>query len=90
MLMFGKVTSKLLQSHPQASRTTSTIGSGTAGLISPPLRAKDQKLNELATSKLADIVAHYAAGDAGWQGYKESEVIAARQLLDLESQPIGH
>lgn len=73
----------------QASKTTSTVGSDTvAG--TPSSRAKYQKLNELATSELADILTHVSAGAGSWQGYKEAEVIAARQLLDNESQSPKH
>lgn len=40
-----------------------------------------QRLDELATSKLAEIVRHSAARDRGWRGYDEAEVAAARELL---------
>lgn len=59
--------------------------SDTVGVTSLSLRAKCHKLNELATSQLAEIITHVSAGDAGWQGYKESEVIVARLLLDSEN-----
>ncbi|KAI9755423.1 MAG: hypothetical protein M4579_004280 [Chaenotheca gracillima] len=41
-----------------------------------------EKLNELATSKLATIVRKSSAGEKGWTGYDRGEVIAARELLD--------
>ncbi|KAK0376973.1 tetratricopeptide [Colletotrichum limetticola] len=44
-----------------------------------------QKLNELATQKLADIVRRNGAHERLWQGYDESEVAAARDLLSKES-----
>lgn len=67
----------------QASRTALGLGSDAVGINSPSLsQDKCRKLNELATSKLADIITHVSAGDAAWQGYEESEVIGARQLLD--------
>lgn len=74
----------------QASRTTSAVGSDTVGATSPSSWAKCQKLNELATSKLTDILTHVSAGAVSWQGYKESEVIAARQLLNDETQLPKH
>lgn len=81
----SQVTSRLLQSFMPTSKTATVVGSDTVEGISPSLRAKCHKLNELATSKLAEIITHVSAGDLGWQGYKESEVIVARQLLDSEN-----
>jgi hypothetical protein len=43
-----------------------------------------KKLEELATSKLAEIVRQYKSGRKGWKGYNEAEVIAARELLDRD------
>ncbi|EGS17348.1 uncharacterized protein CTHT_0066700 [Thermochaetoides thermophila DSM 1495] len=40
-----------------------------------------ERLHELATSKLAEIVRHYTANDRGWRGYNEIEIAAARELL---------
>jgi hypothetical protein len=40
-----------------------------------------ERLNELATAKLSEIVRHAAAHDQGWRGYSEAEVAAARELL---------
>lgn len=40
-----------------------------------------ERLNELATAKLSEIVRHSGAHDRGWRGYSEAEVAAARELL---------
>lgn len=40
-----------------------------------------EKLNELATAKLAEIVRRYSAREKDWRGYDESEISAARALL---------
>ncbi len=40
-----------------------------------------ERLNELATAKLSEIVRHSAANDRGWRGYSEADVAAARELL---------
>lgn len=40
-----------------------------------------ERLNELATAKLSEIVRHSSAHDRGWRGYSEAEVAAARELL---------
>ncbi|KAK3946057.1 hypothetical protein QBC46DRAFT_425056 [Diplogelasinospora grovesii] len=40
-----------------------------------------ERLHELATEKLSEIVRHYTLQDRGWRGYDESEIAAARDLL---------
>ncbi|KAK4669447.1 Inositol phosphatase SIW14 [Podospora pseudopauciseta] len=47
-----------------------------------------ERLNELATAKLAEIVRHSSAQDRGWRGYDAAEVAAARELLS-EDAPSG-
>ncbi|KAK4203289.1 hypothetical protein QBC40DRAFT_167224 [Triangularia verruculosa] len=47
-----------------------------------------ERLNELATAKLAEIVRHSSAQDRGWKGYDAAEVAAARELLS-EDAPSG-
>ena len=43
-----------------------------------------EKLNELATSKLAEIVRRSTAGEMGWDGFQESEISAAKELLQKD------
>lgn len=45
-----------------------------------------KKLEEIATSKLAEIVRQYKSGRKSWKGYEEAEVIAARELLDRDGK----
>ncbi|KAF1832903.1 hypothetical protein BDW02DRAFT_570604 [Decorospora gaudefroyi] len=45
-----------------------------------------KKLEEIATSKLAEMVRQFKSGKKGWQGYDEAEVIAARELLDRDGK----
>ncbi|CAO2649132.1 Nn.00g100810.m01.CDS01 [Neocucurbitaria sp. VM-36] len=45
-----------------------------------------KKLEEIATSKLAEIVRQYKSGTKGWTGFDEAEVIAARELLDRDGR----
>jgi hypothetical protein len=45
-----------------------------------------KKLEELATSKLAEIVRQYGSGEKGWAGLDEAEVIAAKELLNREGK----
>ncbi|MCJ1368555.1 hypothetical protein MMC16_007699 [Acarospora aff. strigata] len=77
-------TDRLLRSVSYTSSTAPSAASDVSGETNLPSRTKVQKLHELATSKLADIVTHFSAGDANWQGYEQSEIIAARQLLDSD------
>ncbi|WPH01157.1 Hypothetical protein R9X50_00399200 [Acrodontium crateriforme] len=53
----------------------------------PPI-ASVQKLNELATAKLANILRRSSSGEKGWDGYSAAELAAVRQLLDKDTQKI--
>jgi len=43
-----------------------------------------QKLKELATKHLAEIVRKHNGKVSGWEGYDDAEVAAARALLDRD------
>lgn len=47
-----------------------------------------ERLNELATAKLSEIVRHSAASDRDWRGYSEAEIAAARELLADDASAI--
>lgn len=53
--------------------------------LSLPDKATVEKLDEMATSKLGEIVRRSSQKEEGWQGYDEAEVAAARELLLKES-----
>jgi len=53
-----------------------------------PLLKTIERLNELATAKLGEIVRKHSSGEKGWQGYEEAEIIAARALLDRSNARI--
>jgi hypothetical protein len=40
----------------------------------------------LATKKLGEIVRRASAGETGWTGYEQAEIIAARELLDRDGK----
>lgn len=46
-----------------------------------PEQKKIEKLNQLATDKLAEIVRRNTAGEKLWQGYSPEEIGAAKDLL---------
>lgn len=50
-----------------------------------PKTATIEKLSELATEKLSEIVRRNAAKERRWCGYEESEIAAARDLLSQEA-----
>jgi len=53
---------------------------------SPRLPLKTvQELNEKATAEIEKIVGRKTAGDPEYSGYDESEIIAAKALLDGDS-----
>lgn len=56
--------------------------------IAIPSLSTVQSLNELATSKLGDIIRKSSTATPGWTGYDESEIIAARALLDRDTETI--
>ncbi|KAI9812655.1 MAG: hypothetical protein M1832_000375 [Thelocarpon impressellum] len=81
------ITGRLLSIPSQASKTSSVVRAGSDGLP-PPLRADLQKLNLRATAKLTEIVRRASAGEPGWDGYAQAELIAARELLDRDQQQV--
>lgn len=77
-----KITSsRLLRNPPQGSHQA-MAASGRMDTVSI------ERLNELATAKLSEIVRRSASGEIGWRGYDQAEVIAARALLDQDSTPL--
>jgi tetratricopeptide (TPR) repeat protein len=74
-------TSRLLSKQAQHSTQVSRQSRADAGLPAPDLKTVE-RLSELATAKLSEIVRRSAAGEAGWAGYDQAEVIAAKALLD--------
>ncbi|KAI9674664.1 MAG: hypothetical protein M1817_001567 [Caeruleum heppii] len=51
-----------------------------------PSRQTVQDLNERATARLSSIVRRASAGERGFSGYDQAEIIAARELLDRDNQ----
>ncbi|KAF2416435.1 hypothetical protein EJ08DRAFT_673745 [Tothia fuscella] len=54
-----------------------------------PTLSTVERLHELATAKLGEIVRKSAAGEKGWEGYDGAETIAARELLDRDTKSIS-
>ncbi|KAH8804623.1 hypothetical protein F5884DRAFT_859245 [Xylogone sp. PMI_703] len=78
----AQVTSRLLTRLPQSSRSSKTED----GPALPDLKTVE-RLNEMATAKLAEIVRRSTGGEPGWTGYEESEVAAAQELLKKDEAP---
>jgi tetratricopeptide (TPR) repeat protein len=57
------------------------------GLATPDLKTVEC-LNQAATAKLSEIVRRSVGGENGWDGYDQTELIAARELLNRDSSLI--
>ncbi|KAK3402739.1 hypothetical protein B0T20DRAFT_343976 [Sordaria brevicollis] len=68
------VTTRLLKEQAKQAKTDE-------GEFTLPEPRTIQRLDELATAKLSEIVRHSSLKDRGWRGYDEREVAAARELL---------
>ncbi|GAB7349575.1 hypothetical protein MBLNU459_g0269t1 [Dothideomycetes sp. NU459] len=73
------------------SKTTkpAKASSDISGDLAPPTLSSVQRLNELATAKLAEIVRRSAGGEKNWDGYEQAELIAVRELLDRDTPSIS-
>jgi len=81
-----KLTTKRLLEVLQKS--SKSVTSSSENELPPPTVATVQRLHELATSKLAEAIRRNTAGEKGWDGYDEAEIIAARALLDRDTKDI--
>lgn len=82
-------TKKLLESSPKQISKSSAVSTELSGGELPlPSTESIQKLHELATAKLSEIVRRITAEEPGWTAYDVAEVIAARELLDGDTQKI--
>jgi hypothetical protein len=68
---------------PKAQSADATVGD-----LPPPSVASVEKLRELSTKKLSEIVRRSMGGERGWDGYDQAELIAARELLDRDAQSV--
>ncbi|KAK8218575.1 tetratricopeptide repeat domain-containing protein [Phyllosticta capitalensis] len=82
-----KLTTKRLLGVLSQSSDKQAVTDTQSGDLPPPTTATVEKLHELATSKLAEIVRRSNAGESGWE-YDQAEVIAARELLDRDSEEV--
>jgi len=73
------------------SKTTKvpSASSDLPGDLAPPSLVSVQKLDEISTSKLAEIVRKGSAHEAGWDGYDDAELIAARELLNRDTPSVA-
>ncbi|CAK4029482.1 TPR repeat oca3 [Lecanosticta acicola] len=81
-------TNRLLDALSSTKKSQQVSSDPATGDLAPPSIESVTKLNELATAKLAEIVRRSASGEKGWDGYSPSELIAARELLDRDTQKI--
>lgn len=76
-------------SSSAVAKSSSTTSTDTAPDFPTLSQQTVQKLRELATAKLAEIVRRSSAGEAGWTGYDDAEVAAARELLSKEGADVA-
>lgn len=81
-------TSKLIETLSSSKKSQQSSSDPVTGDLAPPTVESVKNLNALATSKLAEIVRRSSSGDKGWDGYSESELIAAKALLDRDVQKV--
>ncbi|KUJ15579.1 uncharacterized protein LY89DRAFT_588507 [Mollisia scopiformis] len=77
-------TARLLTGRSQPSRQAKSD----SALATPDSKTLE-RLNETATAKLSEIVRRSVAGEAGWEGFTKSEVIAAKALLETDAVKIS-
>ncbi|KAI9046552.1 hypothetical protein LZ554_009297 [Drepanopeziza brunnea f. sp. 'monogermtubi'] len=77
-------TTRLLANQSQQLSRQAKADSG----LPPPDLKTVERLSEIATAKLSEIVRRSVAGEAGWGGFDEAELIAAKALLDSETTKI--
>lgn len=82
------VTIRLLEVYSKSSKPSRPVPDPVTGDLAPPTLQSIQKLNQLATAKLAEIVRRGSAREKDWDGYDEAELIAAKALIDRDTQPI--
>lgn len=56
--------------------------------FSLPQQETIEKLNQVATKKLSEIVRRNVAQEPMWQGYNADEISAAKALLDSSSSNV--
>ena len=81
----SKVTARLLREPAGSPTKQASDAEGS----SPPETGTVERLNELATAKLSEIVRRHAAQEQGWRGYVADEIAAARDLLSKDAAPIA-
>ncbi|KAI5358720.1 putative ER membrane protein complex subunit 2 [Septoria linicola] len=82
-------TTRLLEVLATSKKGQLITSDPATGDLAPPSIENVKKLNELATSKLAEIVRRSTSGEKSWDGYNAAEITAARELIDKDTQKIA-
>jgi len=82
-------TKRLLELLPNAPKSTKNSADSAFSDLPLPTIATVQRLHEMATSKLGEIIRKSSSGEKGWDGYDPAEIIAARELLDRDSKSVA-
>jgi hypothetical protein len=76
------VTDELLADHGKSKKHPEN------DMFALPEPTTVEKLNQLATERLTEIVRRNTAGEALWQGYDAAEVAAARELIETSTTQV--
>jgi tetratricopeptide (TPR) repeat protein len=80
-----QTTKRLLELLPNAPKSEKTSSDSAYNDLSLPTIKSVERLHKLATSKLGEIIRRSASAEKGWDGYDAAEIVAARELLDRDS-----
>jgi len=83
-----QTSTRLLEVLGSSKKSQQAASDPLTGDLAPPSLSSVKKLNELATAKLAENLRRTASGEAGWDGYAQAELAAARVLLDRDMPKI--
>jgi len=89
LLTYSLPTTRTSSSSAVARSSNSTTSTDTTPDFPTPSQQTVQKLRELATAQLAEIVRRSSAGETGWTGYDDAEVAAAREVLSREGAGVA-
>ena len=81
-------TGRLLEVLGSVKKPQQSTADSVTGELAPPSLATVKQLNQLATSKLAELTRRARAGEKDWDGYSQVELAAVRSLLDGDTQKI--
>lgn len=81
-------TGRIIEALDNTTSKPAKSSTDAPGDLAPPSLDSVRKLNQKATAKLSEIVRRGSVHEKGWDGYKVSELNAARELLSKDAQSV--